>query len=235
MTPPGSWTGYCNASSAMFSDRVDAGRQLAGKLSRRLHGASPWSPSLSLGADRPVVLGLPRGGVPVAAEVARELGSELDVLVVRKIGVPWQPELALGAVGEDGVRVVNKRIAEACSLSAEELDGLTKHAAAEVETRLHQLRAGKPAVPLKGRTAIVVDDGVATGATMRAAVDVVRAHGAARVVIAVPVAAAEAVKELRAVVDDLVVLLAPVDLGGVGLWYADFTQTTDAEVAALLR
>lgn len=171
----------------------------------------------------------------MAAEVARELGAELDVLVVRKIGVPWQPELALGAVGEDGVHVVNERIAKACDLTAEQLEGLTQQAAAEVETRLHQLRAGKPPVSVKGRTAIVVDDGVATGATMRAAVDVVRAHGAARVVIAVPVAAADAVKVLRAAVDDLVVLLAPVDLGGVGLWYADFTQTTDAEVAALLQ
>lgn len=222
----------------MFSDRVDAGRQLAGKLSRRLHSGTPWPPGAEDAppADElPVVLGLPRGGVPVAAEVARELGSELDVLVVRKIGVPWQPELALGAVGEDGVRVVNERIAKACDLTSDELDRLSQHAAEEVETRLQQLRAGKAAVSVKGRTAIVVDDGVATGATMRAAVDVVRAHGAARVVIAVPVAAADAVKQLREAVDDLVVLLAPVDLGGVGLWYSDFTQTTDAEVVALLR
>lgn len=223
----------------MFTDRVDAGRQLAARLSRRFGGAGtapagqPDEP-LQLGPDRPVVLGLPRGGVPVAAEVARALDGELDVLVVRKIGVPWQPELALGAVGEDGVQVVNEAIASACGLTPEQLDDLASRARAQVEARLRQLRAGRPAVPLAGRTAIVVDDGIATGATMRAAVDVVRAHGAARVVLAVPVAAAEAVDALRGSVDELVVLLAPVDLGGVGLWYADFTQTTDAEVASLL-
>lgn len=182
-----------------------------------------------------MVLGLPRGGVPVAAEVARAVGGELDVLVVRKVGVPWQPELALGAVGEDGVRVLNEEIAAACGLTEAQLDELSRRARAEVEERLRQLRAGRPAVPLTGRTAIVVDDGVATGATMRAAVDVVRAHGAARVIVAVPVAAADAMDALRATVDDFVAVLAPVDLGGVGLWYRDFTQTTDAEVAALLN
>ncbi|HEU4945745.1 MAG TPA: phosphoribosyltransferase family protein [Kribbella sp.] len=226
----------------MFSDRVDAGRQLAARLSRQLQSAEPLPAPTSgtaapvrAGMERPVVLGLPRGGVPVAAEVARALGAELDVLVVRKIGVPWQRELALGAVGEDGVRVLNERIAAACNLSAEELDELSDRARAEVTERLAELRAGRPAVPLVGRTAILVDDGVATGATMRAAVDVARARGAARVIVAVPVAAAEAVEDLRPMVDDVVVLLAPVDLGGVGLWYRDFTQTTDAEVASLLR
>jgi putative phosphoribosyl transferase len=221
----------------VFADRVDAGRQLGARLSRRFPGAgpSPAGPPGELpGPDRPVVLGLPRGGVPVAAEVARALDGELDVLVVRKIGVPWQPELALGAVGEDGVQVVNEGIASACALTPGQLEELASRARAEVEARLRQLRAGRQAVPLAGRTAIVVDDGVATGATMRAAVDVVRARGAARVVVAVPVAAAEAVDILRASVDELVVLLSPVDLGGVGLWYADFTQTTDAEVASLL-
>jgi putative phosphoribosyl transferase len=219
----------------VFTDRVDAGRQLAAKLSRRFRGAGQEpGETLLLARDRPVVLGLPRGGVPVAAEVARALDGELDVLVVRKIGVPWQPELALGAVGEDGVQVVNEGIASACALTPGQLEELASRARAEVEARLRQLRAGRQAVPLAGRTAIVVDDGVATGATMRAAVDVVRARGAARVVVAVPVAAAEAVDILRASVDELVVLLSPVDLGGVGLWYADFTQTTDAEVASLL-
>lgn len=225
----------------MFADRVDAGQQLAARLRRRLRSPGPlpgWitgtTSPVTLGSRPPVVLGLPRGGVPVAAEVARALDGELDVLVVRKVGVPWQPELALGAVGEGGVRAVNERIAAASGLSEARLAELTSHAQAAVEERLQVLRAGRPAVPLGGRTAIVVDDGVATGATMRAAVEVVRAHGARRVIVAVPVAAAEAVDLLRPAVDDLVVLLAPVDLGGVGLWYADFTQTTDAEVAALL-
>lgn len=225
----------------MFADRVDAGQQLAARLRRRFRGPGPlpgWisgaTPPVALGSRPPVVLGLPRGGVPVAAEVARALDGELDVLVVRKVGVPWQPEFALGAVGEGGVRAVNDRIASASGLSEARLAELAGHAQAAVEERLRLLRAGRPAVPLGGRTAIVVDDGVATGATMRAAVEVVRAHRARRVIVAVPVAAAEAVDLLRPVVDDLVVLLAPVDLGGVGLWYADFTQTTDAEVAALL-
>jgi putative phosphoribosyl transferase len=226
----------------VFKDRVDAGRQLAARVSAKLgnggpqptQSAQPGQASPTAGTEPPVVLGLPRGGVPVAAEVARAVGGELDVLVVRKVGVPWQPELALGAVGEDGVRVLNEEIAAACGLTEAQLDELSRRARAEVEERLRQLRAGRPAVPLTGRTAIVVDDGVATGATMRAAVDVVRAHGAARVIVAVPVAAADAMDALRATVDDFVAVLAPVDLGGVGLWYRDFTQTTDAEVASLL-
>lgn len=225
----------------MFADRVDAGRRLGARLRRRLRGPGPLSRWVCgsgqpvTGDPRPpVVLGLPRGGVPVAAEVARILDGELDVLVVRKIGLPWQPELALGAVGEGGVRTINEAIVDGSGLSEAELEELTVHARAAVEERLRLLRAGRPAVPLGDRTAVVVDDGVATGATMRAAVEVVRAHGAGQVIVAVPVAAAQVVELLRPVVDDLVVLLAPSDLGGVGLWYADFTQTTDAEVARLL-
>lgn len=221
----------------VFRDRVDAGRQLAATLARRLGGASAPigaepAPVL-LGPEPPVVLGLPRGGVPVAAEVARELGAELDLLVVRKIGVPWQPELALGAVGQGGVRVLNARIARAAGLDEDQVAALTAEAAEEVERRARKWQPGPP-IDLTGRTAVVVDDGIATGATMRAAVDVVRARGAAIVVIGVPVAAADALDELRAAVDDLVVLLAPVDLVGVGRWYVDFAQTTDDEVTALL-
>jgi putative phosphoribosyl transferase len=223
----------------VFSDRVDAGRQLAEGLSRQFRTAdslpagAPETAS-TVGPEPPVVLGLPRGGVPVAAEVARALGGELDVLVVRKIRAPWQPELALGAVGEGGVQVLNERITAASRLTAAQLDDLAGRARAEVESTIQRLRPGRPPAAVAGRTAILVDDGVATGATMRAAVDVVRAQGAARVVVAVPVAAADAVNDLRPAVDDLVVLLAPVDLGGVGLWYSDFTQTTDAEVVSLL-
>jgi len=223
----------------VFSDRVDAGRQLAEGLSRQFRTAdsppaeAPETAS-TFGSEPPVVLGLPRGGVPVAAEVARALGGELDVLVVRKIRAPWQPELALGAVGEGGVQVLNERITAASRLTVAELDDLAGRARAEVESTIQRLRPGRPPATVAGRTAILVDDGVATGATMRAAVDVVRAQGAARVVVAVPVAAADAVNDLRPAVDDLVVLLAPVDLGGVGLWYSDFTQTTDAEVVSLL-
>jgi putative phosphoribosyl transferase len=223
----------------VFSDRVDAGRQLADGLSRYFGNAASLPAGApgtvpTTGSEPPVVLGLPRGGVPVAAEVARALGGELDVLVVRKIRAPWQPELALGAVGEGGVQVLNDRITAASRLTVAELDDLAGRARAEVESTIRRLRPGRPPVPVAGRTAILVDDGVATGATMRAAVDVVRAQEAARVVIAVPVAAADAVNALRPTVDDLVVLVAPVDLGGVGLWYSDFTQTTDAEVVSLL-
>jgi putative phosphoribosyl transferase len=132
------------------------------------------------------------------------------------------------------VQVLNERITAASRLTAAQLDDLAGRARAEVESTIQRLRPGRPPAAVAGRTAILVDDGVATGATMRAAVDVVRAQGAARVVVAVPVAAADAVNDLRPAVDDLVVLLAPVDLGGVGLWYSDFTQTTDAEVVSLL-
>jgi putative phosphoribosyl transferase len=180
------------------------------------------------------VLGLPRGGVPVAAEVARAVGGPLDVLVIRKIGVPWQPELALGAVGEGGVRVLNERIAAATGLSDDQVDKLAARAERVVEERVERWRKGRDPVPLAGRAVVLVDDGIATGATMQAAVDVVRARDAAAAVVAVPVASTEALDRLRRCVDEVVCLLVPRDLVGVGLWYRDFTQTTDDEVAALL-
>jgi putative phosphoribosyl transferase len=206
----------------MFRDRVDAGRQLAARM-------TPWTRELP-----PVVLGLPRGGVPVAAEVARAVGGPLDVLVIRKVGVPWQPELALGAVGEGGVRVLNDRISAATGLTGAQIDDLVAAAEREVAARLERWRRGREAVPLAGRAAVLVDDGIATGATMRAAVDVVRAQQAAAVLVAVPVASTEALTRLRDRVDEIVCLLVPQDLVGVGLWYRDFTQTSDDEVAALL-
>jgi putative phosphoribosyl transferase len=210
----------------MFRDRIDAGRQLAARL-------TPWSLLPGLPGP-PVVLGLPRGGVPVAAEVARALDAPLDVLVIRKIGVPWQPELALGAAGEGGVRVINERIRAGTGLGTGDVDELAARAGREVDQRLQRFRQGCDPVPLAGRAAVVVDDGIATGATMRAAVDVVREHGAAGVVIAVPVAAADSLAALAGAVDEVVSLMSPRDLVGVGLWYSDFTQTGDDEVAALL-
>jgi putative phosphoribosyl transferase len=206
-----------------FSDRVDAGRQLADRLARTVVAA--------LG---PVVLGLPRGGVPVAAEVAKGLRAPLDVLVIRKVGVPWQPELAVGAVGEGGIRVVNSEIFRSTGLTEAELDGLVARAAAEVEERVREFRAGRAAVEVAGRDVVLVDDGIATGATMHAAVEVVRARGALTVTVATPVAAVQSLERLRPVADRIVCLLEPSDLRGVGLWYRDFTQTSDSEVAELL-
>ncbi|MGH3462984.1 MAG: phosphoribosyltransferase [Kribbellaceae bacterium] len=206
-----------------FSDRADAGRQLADRLARTVVAA--------LG---PVVLGLPRGGVPVAAEVAKGLRAPLDVLVIRKVGVPWQPELAVGAVGEGGIRVVNNEIFRSTGLTEAELDGLVARAAAEVEERVHGFRAGRAAVEVAGLDVVLVDDGIATGATMHAAVEVVRARGALTVTVATPVAAVQSLERLRPVADRIVCLLEPSDLRGVGLWYRDFTQTSDSEVAELL-
>lgn len=203
-----------------YRDRTEAGARLAARLMGR-HADSGL-----------VVVGLPRGGVPVAAPVARALRAPLDVLVIRKIGVPWQQELALGAVGEGGARVLNRRIVASTGLSEHEVDRLAGTASAEVERRVRSYRGAEPAVSLRGREVIVVDDGIATGATMRAAVAVARARGAGRVTVAVPVAARQSVEGLAA--DELVCPLVPEELGGVGLWYDDFAQTGSDEVIRLL-
>ncbi|RBY79834.1 phosphoribosyltransferase [Geodermatophilus sp. TF02-6] len=205
-----------------FQDRRDAGRQLGRRL-------APMA-----GRDV-VVLGLPRGGVPVAAEVARALGAPLDVVLVRKLGLPRRPELAMGAVGEDGVTVVNDdvlrigRVEEATFTEAE------RRERAELERRARHFRGDRSRVPLEGRTAVVVDDGIATGATARAACAVVRAHGAARVVLAAPVGSPTAVREIAPEVDELVCLETPDRFTAVGQAYADFRPTDDEEVLELLR
>lgn len=205
-----------------FQDRRDAGRQLGRRMA-------------PLAGRDVVVLGLPRGGVPVAAEVARALGAPLDVVLVRKLGLPRRPELAMGAVGEDGVVVLNEDVLEAARVDEATLAEVERRERAELERRARQLRGDRPRLSLEGRTAVVVDDGVATGATARAACEVVRAHGAARVVLAVPVGSPHALADIAPTVDEVVCLDSPQRFAAVGQAYADFRATEEEEVLALLR
>ncbi|MFI8793340.1 phosphoribosyltransferase family protein [Streptomyces sp. NPDC055105] len=204
-----------------FTDRTDAGRRLAAAVQH-------------LRDEEPVVLGLPRGGVPVAFEVARALGAPLDVIVVRKLGVPYQPELAFGAIGEGGVRVLNDDVVRHCGIEPDHIAAVERAERQELERRARRYRGGRPASAGEAHTVIVVDDGIATGATAAAACQVVRAQGAARVILAVPVAPPDAVRRLSAVADDVVCLSVQPLFGSVGEWYSDFSQTTDEEVAACL-
>ncbi|KUH37113.1 MULTISPECIES: phosphoribosyltransferase family protein [Streptomyces] len=204
-----------------FTDRADAGRRLAAAVA----AADPRDP---------VVLGLPRGGVPVAHRVAEALAAPLDVLVVRKLGVPSRPELGFGAIGEDGVRILNDAVVRAAAVGEHDRTRVEEAERAVLEARLRRYRRDRGGVPLRGRTAVLVDDGVATGSTALAACRVARAHGAARVVVAVPVAPREAVALLRREADEVVCLASPDGFGSVGQWYDDFTQTSDEEVAELL-
>jgi predicted phosphoribosyltransferase len=205
-----------------FADRGDAGRALAAELGRF--------------RDRPglVVLGLPRGGVPVAREVAVALTAPLDVFVVRKLGVPGQPELAFGAVASGGVRVLNPTVVAAHGLRPEVIERVTARESAELQRREELYRAERPAVELAGATVLLVDDGLATGATMRAAAEAVRRPGALAVIAAAPLAPASTAQVLGAVVDEVVTVLTPVVFGAVGEFYLDFSPTTDAEVRAAL-
>jgi len=205
----------------LFDDRVEAGRQLAGRLE-------------SLRGQDMVVLGLPRGGVPVAFEVAKALRAPLDVLVVRKLGVPFQPELAFGAIGEGGVRVINDSVVRDTDLSEEEMAAVEAQQRVEVARRSERFRRGHDQIPLAGRIAVIVDDGVATGATAKAACQVARAQGAARVVLAVPIGAADIVERFTGYADEVVCLHTPEFFFAVGQGYRNFAQTSDDEVIALL-
>lgn len=210
------------AATARFRDRADAGRRLAGQL-RPLAG------------EDVVVLALPRGGLPVAAEVASALHAPLDVVVVRKLGLPRQPELAMGAVSEDGQVVWNDAVRRLSHVSDADADAVLARESAEVTRRAALMRGGSQArVPVAGRTAVIVDDGVATGATMTAACRVVRAQGAARIVVGVPVVATGTVGALLREADDVVSVLLPERLASVGEWYDDFAQLTDDDVTRLL-
>ncbi len=204
-----------------FRDRSDAGRRLAELL-------------VPLAGEGTVVIGIPRGGVPVAAEVARALGAPLDITVVRKIGAPRNPELALGAVAEGNVRAVAGGTLGRLGVSRAEFERLAAAAEAELAERSHRYRGARPPADLSGRNAILVDDGLATGSSARAAIESLRARGAARVTLAVPVGAPEALDALRSETDAIVCVEAPPDLWAVGLWYEDFSATADTQVAALL-
>ena len=206
----------------MFGDRVDAGRRLAGRLGHLRGGPV-------------VVLGLPRGGVPVAAEVARALGAPLDVIVVRKLGVPFQPELGMGAVGEDGVKVINPQVVAAAEVTAAELAAVEERERAEVTRRALRYRGGRPRVPLDGKVAVIVDDGIATGSTARAACQIARALGAARVVLAAPVAPPGWQDRIGRDADETIAVITPAPFYAIGQFYADFSQTSDDEVVACLE
>jgi len=205
-----------------FVDRGEAGRQLARSL-RRYAGR----------ADA-LVLALPRGGVPVGYEVARGLDLPLDVFLVRKLGVPGREELAMGAIASGGVRVVNPEVVELLRIPAHVIDAVAAREEGELERRERDYREDRPAPDVRGLTVILVDDGLATGSSMRAAVAALRRRKAARIVVGVPVSAAEACIDLRREVDEMVCLLTPRHFNAVGEWYQDFSQTTDSEVCELL-
>jgi len=210
------------ASDRVFRDRRQAGELLGQAL------------SAFVGRKDVVVLGLPRGGVPVAAEVAHFLGAPLDVLSVRKLGAPMQKELAIGAIAEGGVRVLNRELVASLGLNHREIDALAGREERELERRVKLYRGGRGPLPVENRTVIVVDDGVATGATMRAGLQALRVRGAARIIAAAPVGAADSVESLRGDADEVVVLETPAWFQSVGRWYEEFGQTSDEEVRACL-
>jgi putative phosphoribosyl transferase len=180
-------------------------------------------------------MALPRGGVAVAREIAEQLGAELDVCLVRKLGVPWQPELALGAVAEGGVRLLDSGLVKQCRLRPEQIEHMTANAEQEIERRRALYRGERPAAEVRGRTVIVVDDGLATGSTMLAAVRALRARGAGKIVVAVPVAPPSTCKALRAAADEVVCLETPEPFDSVGSWYEDFTQVEEKTVREALE
>ena len=206
----------------MFADRREAGRELA-KLLQGLRSAGDV-----------VVLALPRGGVPVAYEIARELDAALDVFLVRKLGTPGHQELAMGAIASGGTRVINDEVVQALHIPQNVIDVVAEREQSELERREAAYRQGRPLTRLENRTVILVDDGLATGSTMKAAVQAVTQHKPARVVVAVPVGAPETCNALREFADEVICARTPSAFSAVGQWYRDFSQTTDEEVIALL-
>jgi predicted phosphoribosyltransferase len=205
-----------------YRDRRHAGVELAARLEHL--------------KNRPdvVILALPRGGVPVAYEVARALDAPLDVFVVRKLGMPGHRELAMGAIAPGGVRVLNDEVVSWYRIPESTIDQVAREELAELERREHAYRQGRPPLVLRDRVVVLIDDGLATGSTMRAAVQAVRAQNPARVIVAVPVGAPDTCRELAAVADEVVCVRTPAFFSAVGQWYQDFSQTTDEEVKLLL-
>ena len=205
-----------------FSDRREAGRELARLLlNARL-------------SDDALVLALPRGGVPVAFEIALALGAPLDVFLVRKLGTPGHPELAMGAIASGGVKVLNDEVVQALAIPPHLIDAVAEREQSELERRESAYRQGRPLPSLRNRTVVLVDDGLATGSTMKAAVQAVKQQNPGRVIVAVPVGAPETCRALRAVADEVICARTPAHFSAVGEWYRDFAQTTDDEVTALL-
>lgn len=205
-----------------YRDRRHAGAELAARL-RHLKGRDV------------VVLALPRGGVPVGYEVARASGAPLDVFLVRKLGLPGHRELAMGAIASGGVRVLNDEVVGWYRIPESVIDAVAQEEQGELERREREYRAGRPPVALKGRTVILVDDGLATGSTMKAAVQAVRAHAPAHIIVAVPVGSPDTCQEFADIADEIVCARAPEHFAAVGQWYRDFSQTTDEEVRELLH
>jgi putative phosphoribosyl transferase len=209
--------------AARFRDRTEAGRRLAAELTGYAN-----DPDVR-------VFALPRGGVPVAYEVARALGAPLDVFIVRKLGLPWHAELAMGAIASGGITVLDRALVRRFGVSEAQLERVVEAERQELERRERRYRGDRPLADIAGRTVILVDDGLATGASMRAAVEAVKQEGPRRVVVAVPIAAPETCEAFRGEVDDTVCAVTPEPFHAVGLWYEDFSQTTDEEVHALLE
>jgi putative phosphoribosyl transferase len=210
----------------VFRNRAEAGALLAIEVSQRLGDVPP---------NQIVVLGLPRGGVPVAAVVARSLGAPLDVIVVRKLGVPVQPELAMGAIGENGIRVLNAEVLAVTGVRESEFAEVERRERVELERRAALYRGGLAPIDLSAKVAVIVDDGIATGSTATAAAQIARQAGAARVIIATPVAPPTTIRRLASVADEVISVRTPEHFFAIGEWYADFTPTTDDEVRRLLR
>lgn len=208
---------------AYFTDRKQAGKKLANELQKYKN------------RDKVVVLGLPRGGVPVAYQVAKELNAHLDVFVVQKIGVPTHPELAMGAIASGGVKVTNENVIRQAGVSEEQIEEVVQEEKQELERREKLYRGSRPDIDLEGKTVILVDDGMATGASMRAALKALKKHNPEKVIIAVPTAPKDSCEEFRSKVDKMICLQTPTPFWGVGGSYQDFSQTTNQEVRELLE
>ncbi len=206
-----------------FRDRTHAGQYLAGKLQKYAH------------KPKTIVLGLPRGGVVVAHEIAKELGLPLDIFLVRKLGVPGYEELAMGAIASGGVRVLNQDVLRSINISRDDIQAIAQREEQELKRREAAYRNNRPRLDIKDYTVILVDDGLATGATMRAAVVALRRQGPQKIIVAVPTASPDTCAEFRAKVDEIICGITPSPFNAVGLWYDDFSQTSDEEVKHLLK